>query len=202
MNNMERYACFAILMVLMVIAFCGSTISISVIELTELESDYKLMSAQVAKDSTLKSPVTVFLNSLNQEIEEKSPELATNRERQEKIRSYLQFASQKTGVNIDNLPDKLSVLLCGCFLGLIGMIISILKETVYDKKEISVLEMLQKVALGFFSGVLVVFLSYVLPVVLFKSTDFKIRTETLIATSLLAGLFFESFINKIKTNEK
>ncbi|MFN8309233.1 MAG: hypothetical protein U0T73_04670 [Chitinophagales bacterium] len=199
---MERYACFAILMVLMVIAFCGSTISISVIELTELESDYKLMSAQVAKDSTLKSPVTVFLNSLNQEIEEKSPELATNRERQEKIRSYLQFASQKTGVNIDNLPDKLSVLLCGCFLGLIGMIISILKETVYDKKEISVLEMLQKVALGFFSGVLVVFLSYVLPVVLFKSTDFKIRTETLIATSLLAGLFFESFINKIKTNEK
>lgn len=189
-----------VIIILVTVSFLGSTISISVIELTELESDYRIIEATLKKDSTLISPVIITLVTNGKPIEktEDNEELAINRIKQVKIQKYLNLIRNRTDIDIINLPEKLIVLLSACFLGLLGMLLNTLKETVYDKKEIFPTEVLQRSLLGFLSGVLVVVLSYVIPSIITQTNELKIRTETLISFSLLVGIFFEPFLNKLK----
>jgi hypothetical protein len=80
--------------------------------------------------------------------------------------------------------------------GLIGSLISIIKEVVFQNLEINRTKYISYPLLGILTGLVVLGLSYLLPTILIENQN-QLRPITLMFLSLFAGMFCEKFYEKL-----
>lgn len=92
------------------------------------------------------------------------------------------------------LPSKLILFITSMALGGLGGVIGMVKELALTKVKIVDLKPFWRPMLGALIGLLVLGLSYLLPVVLTTATEVEIRSTTLIFVSMFAGLYARQFL--------
>lgn len=90
------------------------------------------------------------------------------------------------------LPDFVGLILTSCCFGMLGGVISILRQVALLDKPIQETKYVSIPILSFFIGVIILGLNYIIPTIL-VSGDTSIRPITLAFLSLFAGIFTSSF---------
>ncbi|MCD6067902.1 MAG: hypothetical protein K0S33_2728 [Bacteroidetes bacterium] len=100
--------------------------------------------------------------------------------------------SKKIFPFIAALPDYIGYLLTACFFGMLGGIISILKGIALDKAKPEDSNYVSIPLLSFFTGLVILGLSYLVPTLLVEGSN-KIKPITLLFFSLFAGMYSRHF---------
>ena len=183
-------------------AFLGSTIAISVIEVAETDSKYNEEIESIKADPSRIDSVNVFIETKAGKIEMSVPnqEIADLYSRQEKIKYFIGILPFTDKISFLNLPDKIALLIGATFMGLLGSIIMLIKESLYNQLVLTPEIILKRSLLGFTSGFLVIVLSYVLPGLITLDSNIDVKIESLTAFSLITGLFFKEILDKLSKN--
>lgn len=96
------------------------------------------------------------------------------------------------------IPDKLTLFLTSMALGGLGSVISIVSRMALKNASIVDLKVFWNALLGALIGILVLGISYILPLLLTTETEINIRPTTLIFISLFAGLYAEKFLTSLE----
>ena len=199
---------FLLLAILFSISFTGSMVSIATVEMAEAEEMMKEEIRLIKMDSSRisKVKINVMMKGVSTEMDCANQVIADQFLKQEKIRYFFGILPVFNQIDFLNLPNKIVLLIGATFMGLLGSIITLIKEATYDELKFTPKLIMKRSALGFCSGLLVIVLSYVLPGVITFNSDVDVQIESLTAFSLLAGMFFKRFIegvsNKIGSDEK
>lgn len=98
-----------------------------------------------------------------------------------------------------SLPSKLILFLTSMALGGLGGVIGVVKQVALANKNILELKPFWSPMLGALIGLLVLGISYLLPVLLTTTNEVEIRSTTLIFVSLFAGLYARQFLNFLES---
>ena len=96
------------------------------------------------------------------------------------------------------LPDFVATIITACFFGMLGGVILVIKKIAIYNEAIESINFVSLPILGFFTGLVVLGINYIIPTIL-VSGDTKIRPITLLFLCLFAGMFsndFYSFLAK------
>lgn len=93
---------------------------------------------------------------------------------------------------IDALPSFVADIITACSFGILGGIISIVKRVALLKENLLDLSVFSIPILGFFTGLVVLGLNYIIPTIL-VSGNTQIRPITLLFLCLFAGMYSEQF---------
>ncbi len=97
------------------------------------------------------------------------------------------------------LPEKLILFITSLALGGLGGVIGIVKRMALGKASILEVKPFWIPMLGALIGILVLGVSYLLPVILTTSTEVEIRATTLIFVSMFAGLYSRQFLSFLES---
>ncbi len=190
---------FLLISVLFFFSFTGSLVSIATVEMEEANEAFVAEEQMIKLDSSRVAPVRIHIERAGRpiEIEFANRVLADQYHRQNKIQLFIGLIPGNDHFNYLKLPDKVILTIAATFMGLLGAVIMLIKESTYDGIKLSPETILKRAALGFSSGLLVIVLSYVIPGVITFDSQVEIKIETLTTISLLAGMFFKVYFNKI-----
>lgn len=185
---------------LFVIAFTGSLVSMATVEMEETDEVIQREMELIENDSARIKYVQINRRlSGGREIPFSCENqiIADQYLKQNKIIYFLENVPLIKRIDFLKLPEKVVLSIAATFMGLLGSIIILIKESVYNKLQLQPDLVLKRSLLGFSSGLLVIVLSYVLPGVLTFDSDVDIKIESLTTFSLLAGMFFKSLLEKV-----
>jgi hypothetical protein len=188
-----------LLLILFSVSFTGSMVSISTVEMAEAEAALQDELKLIEKDTSRVKWVRIFIQAGELQIPKdcENQVVADQFIKQEKIRYFLSIVPLINKIDLLKFPDKVVLLISSTFMGLLGALIMLIKQSTYDKLKLKPELILKRAALGFSSGLLVIVLSYVLPTIITLDSDVNIKIETLTTFSLLAGMFFKNLLEKI-----
>lgn len=96
---------------------------------------------------------------------------------------------------IDNITDRIALILSSCALGALGGVIRILRQIAFkDGISVSQTNFISVPALGALLGMVVLGLSYIVPSVLTTDSNFELRDSTLMFLCLFSGIFSKRFM--------
>lgn len=113
------------------------------------------------------------------------------------------FKSEKIFPFLTFMPDFVGTILTACCFGMLGGVISILKDIVLKHKDPENTKYISIPLLSFFTGIVMLGINYIIPVVLVGGEN-KIRPITLLFLSLFAGIYssqFYKFLSSVVQNK-
>lgn len=99
------------------------------------------------------------------------------------------------------LPAFVATILTACFFGMLGGVISVLKQVAVNKKPITETSYVSIPLLGFFTGMVILGINYIIPAI-FVSGENAVRPMTLLFLALFAGMHAEEFYTFISSTVK
>ena len=97
---------------------------------------------------------------------------------------------------LDSTPEFIGTIFAACFFGMLGGVICILKDVAFKNKKIENIKYILIPILGFFTGLIVIGVSYIVPTILVTGEN-KLRPITLQFLSLFSGIYCLQFYNFI-----
>lgn len=114
-------------------------------------------------------------------------------------KNYAEYALFKEDVKseaifpwLNAVPDFVGLILTACCFGMLGGLIFLIKEIALSVKKPEDVKYISIPILGFFTGIAVLGVNYIIPIILVSGEN-KIRPVTLLFFSLFAGMFAERF---------
>lgn len=181
----------------------GSLASMATVEMEESVKKVDQEKEMIKLDPTRIDSTVVTITTpvgIKVEITAENDLIAHEMAEQGKIVYFLSKLPIFKQIKFLDLPEKVILSIAATFMGLLGFIIMLIKESVYDKIPLSPDLILKRSLLGFSSGLFVIVLSYVLPSVLTLDANGPIQIETLTTFSLLAGMFFKNVLERVNQN--
>lgn len=191
---------FLLIASLFVVAFTGSLVSMATVEMEETDEVILREQKLIENDSSRIKYVEItrrLSGGMEIPFSCENQVIADQYLKQNKIIYFLENVPVIKKIDFLKLPEKVVLSIAATFMGLLGSIIIMIKESVYNKLELQPDLVMKRALLGFSSGLLVIVLSYVLPGVLTFDSDVDIKIESLTTFSLLAGMFFKSLLEKV-----
>ncbi len=97
------------------------------------------------------------------------------------------------------IPSFVGTIITACFFGMLGAVISLLKDVALRNEKVEDVSYISIPLLGFLTGIVVLGLNYIIPIVLVAGEN-DIRPITLLFFSLFAGLFSPQFYNYLSNS--
>ena len=96
---------------------------------------------------------------------------------------------------IDNITDKVALILSSCALGALGGVIRIVRQVAFEQGvTVDNTKFISVPSLGALLGMVVLGLSYIVPSILTTDSNFELRDSTLMFLCLFVGIFSKRFM--------
>ncbi|TRX49696.1 hypothetical protein FNH22_26890 [Fulvivirga sp. M361] len=160
-------------------------------DLTE-EKEFIGGSNQVKKEVQLPPGVTKGIDSLGNAYYEMNGVKFTSLE---KIKLRGQEEAAESVFNwYKTLPNKLILFITSMALGGLGSLISLVKKLALENARIDDLRTFWHPMLGALIGIIVLGISYLIPIIITTESEVEIRATTLIFLSMFAGMYSKEFL--------
>ena len=99
----------------------------------------------------------------------------------------------------DDLPDKLILFITSMALGGLGALISLVKKLALEGARVDDLKTFWHPMLGALIGIIILGISYLVPIIITTQSDVEIRATTLIFLSMFAGMYSKEFLTFLES---